>query len=295
MAEADLEKVMLEFVSGRTDVLVCTSIIESGLDIPNANTVLVDDAHTFGLAQLYQIRGRVGRSSEQAHAYLVVPPAGRLTREATERIDTLVRFTALGSGFHVASMDLEIRGAGDLLGADQSGHVRAVGFDLYCEMLRQAIEKLRGEEGGIEPEPEMSFDVDGYIPEEYVEDPGLRLTLYKRMASAPGEDEVRQVVVEMRDRFGPLPEEVARLGRIMRIKVLLRRLGVSGLEASHGMLQLHLSQATRIEPDRLLGLVESSQGATRLTPEMKLVHRFEGGGEDTLGRVREFLERLLEW
>jgi transcription-repair coupling factor (superfamily II helicase) len=292
MAESELEKVMLEFVSARVEVLVCTSIIESGLDIPNANTVLIDDAHTFGLAQLHQIRGRVGRSSEQAHAYLIVPRAGKMTREASERIDTLVRFTSLGSGFHVATMDLEIRGAGDLLGAEQSGHVRAVGFDLYCEMLRQAVESLRGEKPGIEPEPELSLDLPGYIPEEYVDDPGLRLTLYKRLASSASTEEVREAVAEMRDRFGPMPEEVVTLGRIMALKVLLRKLRAFGMESSGSHIQVHLSPDTPVEPDKLLDLVQNSGGSTHLTPEMKIVHRFPGSG-DILQQVHGFLELLL--
>jgi transcription-repair coupling factor (superfamily II helicase) len=294
MKEGPLEKVMLDFVSGRVDVLVCTSIIESGLDIPNTNTVLIDDAHTFGLAQLYQIRGRVGRSSEQAHAYLIVPPAGKMTREAAERIDTLVRFTSLGSGFHVATMDLEIRGAGDLLGAEQSGHVRAVGFDLYCEMLRQAVERLRGHASEIEPEPELSFDVPGYIPDTFVDDPGLRLSLYKKMASARSASRVQETIREIRDRFGPLPAEVTTLGKIMEIKVLLRRLRAHGLEASARMIQLHLSPSTPVEPSRLLELVEASSGATRLTPEMKIVHRHADGPVDTLEGAHAFLASILD-
>ncbi|MBW2263470.1 MAG: transcription-repair coupling factor, partial [Deltaproteobacteria bacterium] len=294
MAEGPLEKIMLQFVSGRLDVLVCTSIIESGLDIPNTNTVLIDDAHTFGLAQLYQIRGRVGRSSEQAHAYLIVPPAGKMTKEAAERIDTLVRFTNLGSGFHVATMDMEIRGAGDLLGAEQSGHVRAVGFDLYCEMLRQAVERLRGQEPAGEPEPELSFDVPGYIPDTFVDDPGLRLSLYKKMASATSEAQVQETIMEIRDRFGPLPAEVTTLGKIMEIKVMVRRLRAHGLEASSRLTRVHLSPSSPVEPARLLALVEASDGRTRLSPEMKIVHRHEDGPVDTLEGARTFLASIID-
>ncbi len=293
MGETELEKVMLDFVSGRVDVLVCTSIIESGLDIPNANTVLVDDAHTFGLAQLYQIRGRVGRASEQAHAYLIVPRPGSMSREAAERIDTLVRFTELGSGFNVATMDLEIRGAGDLLGAEQSGHVRAVGFDLYCEMLREAVEELRGLEPSTRPEPELSLDVSAYIPQEYVEDPGQRMMLYKRMASATDEHEVHDTVVEMRDRFGVLPDKVRDLGRVMQLKVLLRRLGALGLEMSGRRLKLHIGEATSLDPDRLVALIGAGGGATTLTPGMKLVHTMDPGAKDRLAGARIFLESLL--
>jgi transcription-repair coupling factor (superfamily II helicase) len=293
MGEGELLKVMLDFVSGRLDVLVCTSIIESGLDIPNANTVIIDDAHTFGLAQLYQIRGRVGRASEQAHAYLVVPRPESLTRDAAERIDTLVRFTALGSGFHVASMDLEIRGAGDLLGAEQSGHVRAVGFDMYCEMLRDAVDRLRGTQTRSQPEPELSLDVTTYIPDEYVEDPGQRMMLYKRMASAVEDEQVHQCVVEMRDRYGPLPDEVRELGRVMALKVLLRRLGAPGLEMTGRRLRLHLSDASAVDPDRLVALVRADPAANRLTPGMELVHRIAGDEPDRLQAARSLLESLL--
>jgi len=278
-------------VSGAVDVLVCTSIIESGLDIPNANTVLVDDAHAFGLAQLYQIRGRVGRASAQAHAYLIVPAAGAMSRDAQERIDTLIRFTSLGSGFHVASMDLEIRGAGDMLGAEQSGHVRAVGFDMYCEMLRQAVDRLRGTDASDVPEPEMSLDVTAYIPDEFVEDPGQRMVLYKRMASALVEHDVEETLVEMRDRFGPLPDEVKDLGRVMVLKVLVRHLGCLGLELASRRVKLHLSDATPLTPERILEIVGDG-GDTRLTPRMQLVHALPADRPDRLGAVRDFLESL---
>ncbi len=294
MKESDLEQVMLDFVSGRVDVLVCTSIIESGLDIPNANTLIVDDAHTFGLAQLYQIRGRVGRSSEQAHAYLVVPASGNITDQASERLDTLLRFTELGSGFHVATMDLEIRGAGDLLGAEQSGHVRAVGFDLYCELLREAVDRIRGEARPEQPEPEMSFDLPGFIPEEYIDDPGQRLMLYKRMASAAEEIDVDETLDEMRDRFGPLPEEVRTLGTVMRLKVLVRRLKALGLEVIGRRVQVHLSPLASIDPARLAAEVQSSGGRMKLAPDLRLSCRLGEGEGEPLVAVRSLLTSLLD-
>jgi transcription-repair coupling factor (superfamily II helicase) len=293
MAEDALERVMVDFVAGRSDVLLCTSIIESGLDIPRANTLLVDRADTFGLAQLYQIRGRVGRSRQQAYCYLLVPPWSSMTAEAHQRIDTLARFTALGSGFHVASMDLEIRGAGDVLGAEQSGHVAAVGFDLYCHMLEEAVARLKGEPPPEDFEPELAVDEAALIPDSYVDDVGQRLELYGRLAAAPDEEAVREAAAELRDRFGPLPAETERLVELMAAKVLLRRIRAAGLEARAGRVVVHLRQDTTLEPAGVLALVRGAGATWRVTPEMRVEVRAAGGdARGSVARAAEAVRRL---
>jgi transcription-repair coupling factor (superfamily II helicase) len=224
MSEGALEQTMLDFVEGKFDILVATTIIESGLDIPRANTIIVDRADLFGLAQLYQLRGRVGRSSERAYCYLLVPPPSQMTDEARARIEALERHTELGSGFKIASLDLELRGAGDILGADQSGNVASVGLDLFCSMLDEAVHELRGEPVIHDVDPELSFDVTALLPDDYVADVGVRLSMYKRLASAIDEAEVSAIAVEMEDRFGSPPPEARCLVRLMTLKCELRKL-----------------------------------------------------------------------
>src|SRR5262249_27550796 len=238
--ETALEKTMLDFVEGKYDILCATAIVESGLDIPRANTIIIDRADLFGLAQLYQLRGRVGRSRERAYCYLIVPPPNAMTEEARARIEALERHTELGSGFKIASLDLELRGAGDLLGAEQSGNVASVGLDLFCQMLDEASAELRGETVVHDVDPDLSFDVSALLPDECVSEVGVRLSLYKRLASAVDEAEVGQLAVEMEDRFGPPPAPVKCLVRLMTLKCELRRMRVLGCEANAKSVTLHL-------------------------------------------------------
>jgi transcription-repair coupling factor (superfamily II helicase) len=280
MSEAALEETMLDFVDGRYDVLVSTAIIESGLDIPRANTMIIDRADLFGLAQLYQLRGRVGRSKERAYCYLVVPPQNAMTDEARSRIEALERHTELGSGFQIASLDLELRGAGDILGAEQSGNVASVGFDMFCRMLEQAVQEMRGEEVHHEVDPELSVDVEVLLPEEYVADVGARLSLYKRLASAIDEAHVAEIAAEMEDRFGSPPDAARRLVKLMALKTELRRLRVLGCEANARYVTLHLRDDTMLDPGKIAALIRSGQGAWRLTPDMRLTRRFDAGGAD---------------
>jgi transcription-repair coupling factor (superfamily II helicase) len=275
--EGALEKVMLDFVEGRYDILCATAIVESGLDIPRANTMIIDRADLFGLAQLYQLRGRVGRSKERAYCYLVVPPANALTDEARSRIEALERHTELGSGFKIASLDLELRGAGDLLGGEQSGNVSSVGFDLFCQMIEDAVHELRGEEVVHDVDPELSFDVSALLPEDYVTDVGVRLSVYKRLASAVDESQVADIAEEMEDRFGPPPEEARRLVQLMALKTELRRLKVLGCEATGRSVTLHLREDTPLDPKKILDLVRAAKSPYRITPDMRLTRRFEGG------------------
>lgn len=270
MAEGKLEEIMLEFVEGRVDVLVCTTIIESGLDVPRANTVIIERADQLGLAQLYHIRGRVGRARERAYAHLLVPPAREMTEDGRRRIAALQRLTELGSGFALATMDLEIRGAGELLGVEQSGEVAAVGYQMYVELLDEAIHQLRGEPPRVEVDPELSLDVSCFIPEDHVPDTGQRLTAYKRLASAEDADEVREIAAELRDRFGPAPPPVENLVRAMELKTACRRLGALGLDASRKQVTVHLADTTPLKPEKVLALVTAPKSPYRVTPDMRL-------------------------
>jgi transcription-repair coupling factor (superfamily II helicase) len=243
-----LEKVMLQFVGGELDVLVATTIVESGLDIPRANTMFVSRADAFGLAQLYQLRGRIGRSKERAYCYLLVPEPEHITDEARRRLEALQRFTELGAGFQIASQDLEIRGGGELLGAKQSGSIAAVGFDQYVKMLEAAVSELKGEPIHSAVDPELTIEEPGFIPDDYVPDPGQRLELYKRLSAVIDDDEVRSVLTEISDRYGPVPGEVILLGELMGIKAMARRLGVVALEISSTRVAIVLPENSTVRP-----------------------------------------------
>jgi transcription-repair coupling factor (superfamily II helicase) len=227
MSAPDLEDVMSAFVRGDKDVLVCTTIVESGLDVGTANTMLISGADSLGLAQLYQLRGRVGRAAEQAYCYLLVRDPATLTDDARKRIEAIERFSELSSGFNLASMDLEIRGAGDVLGADQSGHMAAVGYDLFMEMVSEAVAELAGEAQPERVDPELKLDVEARIPADAIPDERLRLRFYKRLAAARDLPEVAAVASEIADRFGRLPPAVERLAAFMRIKLHARALGLA--------------------------------------------------------------------
>ncbi len=292
MGEHALEEAMLDFVDGRYDVLVSTAIVESGLDIPRANTMIIDRSDLFGLAQLYQLRGRVGRSKERAYCYLIVPPANALTDEARARIEALERHTELGSGFQIASLDLELRGAGDLLGAEQSGNVASVGFDMFCRMLDEAVHEMRGEEVVHDVDTELTFDVEALLPEDYVTDVGVRLSLYKRLASAADEGHVTEIAAEMEDRFGAPPEEARRLVKLMALKTELRRLRALGCEANARVLALHLRDDTPLDPAKITALIRRSNGAWKLTPDMRLTRRFPNATGETITNAEAALAEL---
>jgi transcription-repair coupling factor (superfamily II helicase) len=226
-----LESVMLRFHRREADLLLSTAIIESGLDIPNANTILVDRADTFGLAQLYQLRGRVGRGGHQAYAYFLVPEDDTLTGDAQKRLQAIQEFTALGSGFRIAAADLEIRGSGNLLGREQSGHIADVGFELYMQMLEQAVHDLKGEPVMEELEPSLQLQVSAYIPDEYVSDAGQRLSLYKRLYSSASTGDLAHLHGEFLDRYGPVPDPVEHLFEVMEIRLLAKALHAVEIQA----------------------------------------------------------------
>ncbi len=292
MKEDRLERLMLDFVAGRYDILVCTSIIESGLDIPRANTIIIDRADTFGMAQLYQLRGRVGRSSVQAYAYLIVPPMAMLSEASRERVETLARYTDLGSGFSVATMDMEIRGAGNLLGAEQSGDVHAVGLEMFCDLVAEATADLRGEKIVREVEPELTFDQPGYIPEKYLPEVGQRLQYYKKLASVSSEASVASIATEMADRLGPLPEETEVLVSGMVVKALSRGLGIRGVEVSSKWLIFHLAEDSRVDPNQVIEIVREERGRVQLTSDLRIKVRRHAEETDGVGAAIHFLHRL---
>ena len=292
MPERALEKVIARFIAKEVDVLLCTTIVESGLDIPNANTILVNRADTLGLAQLHQLRGRVGRSSERAYAYFLVPAERALTRDAQKRLEVIQRLSELGSGFQIATFDLEIRGAGHLLGSKQSGHIEAVGFDLYLELLEEAVAEVRGEPIRKATEPEIKLPVPAFIPEGYLPDVHQRLLFYKKLSQANSPEEVEEVRAELVDRAGPPPPEVDALANLMAIKARLRALGLRGLEAGPHRLALVLGREVSLDPVRLAELVSREQDRLRLTPDLKLVARVSG--DLTPARIFDEANRLVD-
>ncbi len=294
MAEKHLEDVMLRFMGGGFQVLLTTTIIENGLDIPRANTIIVNRADRFGLAQLYQLRGRVGRSDVRAYAYLLIPSQRKLTDVARRRLKALQEFTELGAGFRVAARDLEIRGAGDLLGARQHGHIAALGFDLYCRMLEQAVQEKRGEAPAA-PEVRVTLElgVDYRLPDHYVPDAHQRLVLYKRVAAAAESDDLPRVREEIEDRFGHLPPEAENLLALARLRHLAEGLGIARMDVARGRLRLHFVDAAPVDPGRLLAWVRSGTDAT-LSPSGVLAVPVPAEAEARLEAAQELLETLAD-
>ena len=251
MDEGTLEQVVVDFWDGQFDVLVCTTIIESGIDMPTVNTLVVERSDLLGLGQLHQLRGRVGRSGQRAYAYLFHPVDVALTEEAYERLKTIGEATELGSGFKIAMRDLEIRGAGNLLGQAQSGHIAAVGYDLYCQMVTEAVAEMKGEP--VRPPAEIKLDVptDAHLPPDYVAKEELRLEAYRRLAAVTTPAEVDDIRNEWEDRYGPLPSPAAALLTIGQLRAECHRLGlteiaISSDQARLGPIDLKLSEATRL-------------------------------------------------
>jgi transcription-repair coupling factor (superfamily II helicase) len=270
MKERDLEAAMVKFIDGQADILVSTAIVESGLDIPASNTIIVNRADRFGLAQLYQLRGRVGRERQQAFAYLLVPADGRVDDQAQRRLRALQELTELGSGFKLALRDLEIRGAGNLLGAQQHGHIAAVGYDLYSKLLAEAVRELSGEAQTPGVEPVISVAVEGFVPEDYVPEVNQRLAFYKRLGGASNDADVDDLRLELADRYGPLPEPALRLLDIVRIRVAARALGVEKVEAGEGRALITFAPSTPVDPRRLVAAVQASRGRLKFKREFTL-------------------------
>lgn len=271
MRPETLERAMLRFVSGECDVLVSTAIVESGLDIPRANTMLVDRADRFGLSQLYQLRGRIGRSAERAYCYLLIPSLSELPADARARLETIEQFSELGMGLRVAAMDMELRGTGDLLGAEQSGFVTSVGFELFCRMLEEAASEARGQPVVHDVDTDLSVDLEALIPEEYINDVGIRLVYYKQLAGAVLPADVDDIAAEMEDRFGRPPAIALNLLALMRLKPELRRLKVLGCDARANSVSLALRSDTPLNIACVAKLHADVPGAYRVTPDARLV------------------------
>ena len=260
MGEKELESVMLKFIRDEADVMVATTIVENGLDIPKANTILINRADRLGLAELYQLRGRVGRSHQRAYAYLLVPPDTSLSEIARKRLSAMKEFSELGAGFRIAALDLELRGAGNMLGRQQHGHIEAIGFDMYCQMLERAVSKLKGEESGPELRTTLSLGLDVRIPENYIPSENLRLRTYKRISSIASQEEKQDVHRELTDRFGAPPATVENLLEYAVLKSMCERLRISAVERQGNRIAIRFHAETPLDPATLVKVVRSRKG-----------------------------------
>ncbi len=288
MDEKELETVMMKFVRDEADVLISTTIVENGLDIPRANTILINRADRFGLSELYQLRGRVGRSNQRAYAYLLVPDDVSLTPLAKRRLAALKEFSALGAGFRVAALDLELRGAGNLLGGQQHGHINAIGFDLYCQMMERVVSTLKGEETKPEMRATINLGLDIRIPQEYIPNENLRLRTYKRIAGITNDAEREEVDRELADRFGPAPPAVGNLLDYALLKGLAERILVSSIERRANEVAIKFHPETTLPPEKLVGLIRSKGEGMRLDPGGTLWMRIE-----RRGRIAESVRNVL--
>ncbi|MBA7607063.1 Transcription-repair-coupling factor [subsurface metagenome] len=295
MAEEQLEDIMIDFLEKKFDILVCTTIIEIGLDIPNVNTIIIDDAHKFGLSQLYQLRGRVGRADRRAYAYFLYPSYRSISDTAKKRLQAIKEFSELGSGFKLAMRDLEIRGAGNLLGKEQHGSVSEVGFNLYCHLLEEAIKELREEKEGKEKKKDIilviDIKIDAYIPGGYISDLRQRVLIYKKLAEIKDLEDLERVKEELRDRYGVYPREVRNLLEIIYLKIFLRKLGISSLMIKEKKLIIRYLQNIKIkaklsrlpsfyqqrlikEGHRLIGISKINLSGIKSTEILKFLKEF---------------------
>ena len=290
MGERELEKIMLSFIAGEIDVLVSTTIIETGLDIPNANTLIIQDADRMGLSQLYQIRGRVGRSNRISYAFLLYKKGKSLTEESEKRLKAIREFTELGSGIRIALRDLEIRGAGNVLGAEQHGHMEAVGYELYTKLLRHAVLLEKGEkteEEGIECQ--MDVDFDAYIPESYIPNEEQKLEVYQKISTIGSEEEELDLKDELIDRYGDLPDKVENLFLVAMLKLSLSKIGVLECKIKRGEILMQFSPKAKLDTAKIPVLVQESQGEVR----------FQNGEQPALfykkknSRVQEKIEETM--
>ena len=294
MKAAEIETTMVRFIQQQCNVLVCTTIIGSGVDIPTANTIIINRADRFGLAQLYQIRGRVGRAREEARAYLLVPKGAMLSRDAQKRLEVIMEFSEPGAGFRIAANDLEIRGGGSLLGVSQSGHVTAVGYELYTELMEKTVRELKGETVPEEEvRPEINLGLPALIPADYMPDEQRRLVTYKRVSLAAGEEELAEIREELADCYGFIPEEIDNLFEVIRIKNLLKLLKGKKMGYDGGQLVVAFQPDSPVDPARILALSRGVAPGVKLTPDFKLIVPLPGlAGSMLTGAVKELLRAL---
>jgi len=288
-----LERVMLSFLRQELDVLMCSTIIESGLDIPTANTIIINHAERFGLAQIYQLRGRAGRSKDRAYAYLLVPSENAMTPEAQKRLKVLTDFTELGSGFKIAFHDLQIRGGGEILGASQSGHIAAVGYEMYLEFMQNAINEQKGNPVSEEIDPEIHLSLPAFLPETYISSISERLSLYKRLSSLIEEQQLAEIRSELRDRFGPLPEEAENLLEAFEIRNQMRRAGMQRLDWKGGQLIFTFDPGSGVNVDGLLSFVKMHPKRAQIAPEGRFFYRVLGENINVLREVKKVLQEIV--
>ena len=292
MSEGELEKVMMKFMHHEADILVSTTIIENGLDIPLCNTILINRADRLGLSELYQLRGRVGRSSRRAYAYLMLPPEIELTPIARRRLAALKEFSDLGAGFKIAALDLELRGAGNMLGGEQSGHIEAIGFELYTQMLERAVREMKGEAASDEADTQLNLGLNIRIPADYVPEENQRLQMYKRVARVETESQLADVAAELQDRYGPPPAAVRNLLDYASLKLLCMKVGVVAIERKRDFVTLKFRQDATVDPEQLARFVSAQRGA-QFTPDGMLKFVLKAtAAEEVLRTLRSVLEQL---
>ncbi len=291
MQERMLETVMKQFIDGEIDLLLCTSIIESGLDIPTANTIIINRADKFGLAQLYQLRGRVGRYRHQAFAYLLVPGTMSISEEARKRLFAIEEMSDLGAGFQLAARDMEIRGTGNMLGKNQSGHISAIGFDLYCKMMEETINEIQGQAVDKKIDTLVDIQIKGYIPTDYIQDMNQRLEMYRRLQLSNDIEDIESLKNEIKDRFGPIPEPLEKLIAIIELRMDCQRLHVTELILTKNVVIMKIAASTPISSNILMDILEK---------KMKLVSEFEinllleqSGWRENVNLIKKYLKKIL--
>ncbi|HET9695663.1 MAG TPA: TRCF domain-containing protein, partial [Terriglobales bacterium] len=292
MTERELEKVMLAFMRHEADILVATTIVENGLDIPLANTIIINRADRHGLSELYQLRGRVGRSNRRAYAYLLIPADTELSPIARRRLAALKEFSDLGAGFKIAALDLELRGAGNLLGGEQSGHIDAIGFEMYTSMLERTVRELKGEVETEEAEVQLNLGLNIRIPAEYIAEENHRLRMYKRVAGVETEKQLEDVTAELADRYGEPPAPVRNLLEYAALKLIAKRLHVTGIDRHRDTVNIKFGENAAIDPEKLMRFVATKKGAN-FSPQGVLKYTLSATSADqVLGNLRSILEGL---
>jgi transcription-repair coupling factor (superfamily II helicase) len=302
MKETQLEKIIIDFVEQKFSILVCTTIIESGIDMPNVNTIIVNRADHFGLSQLYQLRGRVGRSTVQAYSYFLTPSSDKITADSKKRLEAIITHQELGSGFHIASHDLEIRGAGNLLGAEQSGQVTAVGIEMYTDMLDSVIKKIQGKSTEEKREVDFKLNISAIIPPDYIGGENDRLSTYKDMFSVDAPEDLDEMKASLRDRFGPIPSDLDRLFLVADLKRILRELSAVSLAAGRiGRYEIKFGSLFESRIDKLKSAVELQPEKYCLLADYTLVLSVDvmtdqtiQSQDETLLQLQTFLEPLAE-
>ena len=295
MTSTELDDIFHRFKMGGFHVLIATTIIENGIDIPNVNTIIIDRADMYGVSQLYQLRGRVGRSDRKAYAYLLYPEHKALSEVAMKRLQVISDFTELGSGFKIAMKDMEIRGAGNLLGRDQSGEVYSVGFDMYVRLLNDAVNRLMAQkdyDAAEQADVIMEMEYTGFIPDTYIFNQQIKMEIYKKISSVTTEAEFDSVLAELNDRFGPIPEEVSSLLALAEIKILCKKLKISSLRERQGEVKVEFKKVSDISIDKFMSLLQKNPGTIRLDPQLQNVI-FIKLGKIGLKEKSEFIREKL--